>query len=168
MFFFNEENLQLPEMVLTDEINRNFFKYMKFIMDEVYNVFFQNKLPRVFPIMKESLQFSLDKRTGDWFLLEEHTIIRAYGFTQEPYILPEFLTPRIFTLELIRHKLIVENDHFINFRKASEIKFPWVVGPFIIKNKSTLLVIESMLQDTNFRKSFAINYDRHHVISQSR
>ena len=91
--------------------------------------------------MKEFLQFSPDKRIGDWFLLEEHTIIRVYGFTHEPYILPAFLTPRIFALELIRHNLIVENEHFINFRKASEIKFPWVVGPFIIKIKAAFPVI---------------------------
>ena len=93
-------------------------------MAEVYKVFFQNKLHSVLPIMKESLQFSPDKRIGDWFLLEEHTIIRVYGFTHEPYILPAFLTPIIFPLDLIRKKLIVENEHFINFRKASEIKFP--------------------------------------------
>ena len=38
--FFNEENLQFPKMVLTDEMNRYFSKYMKFLMSEVYNVFF--------------------------------------------------------------------------------------------------------------------------------
>ena len=93
-------------------------------MGEVYKVFYQNMLPKVFPIMKEFLQFSPDKRIGDWFLLEEHTIFRVYGFTHEPYILPAFLTPRMFALENIIKNLIVENEHFINFRKASEIKFP--------------------------------------------
>ena len=107
-------------------------------MSEVYKVFFQHKLQRVLSIMKEFLQFSPEKRIGDWFLLEEGTVIRVYGFTHEPYILPAFLTPIIFALELIRQKLIVANEHFINFRKASEIKFPWVVGPFIIKNKSAI------------------------------
>ena len=110
-------------------------------MAEVYKVFFQNRLPRVFPIMKKSFQFTPDKRIGDWFLLEEHTIIRVYGFSHEPYILLAFLTPRIFALELIIQKLMVENEHFISFRKASKIKFPWVVGPFIIKSKSPLAMI---------------------------
>ena len=106
-------------MVLTDEINRKFFKYMNLLMAEVYKVFFQNKLPRVLPLMKEALQFSPDKKIGDWFLLEEHTIIRAHGFIHEPYNLPYFLTPRVFTLELIKQiKLIVENEHFISFKKA--------------------------------------------------
>ena len=130
-------------MVLTEEINKKFLKYKNLLMAEVYKVFFQNKLPRVSPKMKEILQFSPYRRIGDWFLLEENTIIRVYSFTHEPYgysftheryILPSFLTPRLFSLELIRHKLIVENEHFINFKKASEIKFPWVVGHFIINN----------------------------------
>ena len=81
---FNEENLQLPEMVLTEEINGNIFKYMNFLMVEVYKIFYQDKLPKVLPIMKEALQFTPAGKMGDWFLLEEHTIIRVYGFTHEP------------------------------------------------------------------------------------
>ena len=54
--------------------------------------------------MNESLQFAPDKNIGDWFVMEEHKIIRVYGFTHEPYILPAFLTPRIFTLEFVRQK----------------------------------------------------------------
>ena len=114
------------------------------------------------------LQFIPDRRIGDWFLLKEHTIIRIYGFVHEPYILPAFLTPRIFALEFIRQKLVVENENFLNFRKASEIKFPLKVGPFIVKNKVSLLVIEGLLQDMNFMKASKINYDPHHIISQRR
>ena len=33
--FFNEENMQLPEMILTAEINNDFFKYMNILMAEV-------------------------------------------------------------------------------------------------------------------------------------
>ena len=85
-------------MVLTDEINKFFFKYMNFIMSEVYKVFYQHKLPRVLPVMKYFLHFSPEKRIGDWFLLEEGTVVRVYGFTHEPYILPAFVTPKIFAL----------------------------------------------------------------------
>ena len=38
--FFNEENLRFPELVLVDEKSRYFGKYMKFLMSEVYKVFF--------------------------------------------------------------------------------------------------------------------------------
>ena len=95
--------------------------------------------------MEEMLEFSPDIRVGDWFLLKEHTIIKVYGFVHEPYILLTFLTPKILALEFIRHKLIMENEHFLSFRKASEIKFTLKVGPFIIKNKFSLLVVEILL-----------------------
>ena len=103
-------------------------------MEEVYKVFFKNQSPRVFPEIKEALQFSLDRKIGEWFQLEERTIIRVYGFTHEPYIFPTFPTPRFFSLKFIRHKLIVENEHFISFMKSYEIMFPWVGCPFTIKN----------------------------------
>ena len=105
--FFNKENMQFPEMFLTAEVNNNIFNYMNLIMEEIYRVMFQNKLPKVLPEMQEILQFALDRRMGDWFLLKEHIITRVYGFFHEPYILLAFLTPRIFSLEFIRQKLIV-------------------------------------------------------------
>ena len=59
---------------------------MNLLIVKVYKVRFQNKSSRVLPIMKEALQLAIDKRIGDWFLMEEHTIIRVDGFTHEPYI----------------------------------------------------------------------------------
>ena len=115
--------------------------------------------------MQESLQFTQDREIGGWFLLEEHTFIRVYGFTHERYIFPAFLTLRVFALDIVRQKLIVENEHFISFKKSSEIKFPWVIGPFIIV---TLPVVESLLQEMDFKKDFFVNYDPQHVISQRR
>ena len=115
--------------------------------------------------MQEALHFFLDKRIGDWFLLEEHTIIMVYGFTHEPYILAAFLTPRVFDLEMIRQKLILEIENFISFKKDSEIKFPWVFGPFIIKSKVALLVVESLLKGMDFKTYFVVDYDPLHVIS---
>ena len=47
----------------------------------------------------------------------------------------------------------MENEHFLNFKKASEIKFPLKIGPFIVKNKFSLPVIEGLLQDMNFMKA---------------
>ena len=69
-------------MVLTDDINKKFFKYMNFLMGEVYKVFYQNMLPKVFPIMKEFLQFSPDKRIGDWFLFWKN--ILSLGYMDSP------------------------------------------------------------------------------------
>ena len=52
---FNEDNLQLPEMVIIDEMRRDYCKFMNFLMELVYNVFFQEILPRVLQEMKEIL-----------------------------------------------------------------------------------------------------------------
>ena len=49
--FFNEENLQFPDIVFTYEIRFNTFNYMNLIMSEVYRVMFQDKIPRVQPKM---------------------------------------------------------------------------------------------------------------------
>ena len=122
-------------------------------MSEVYKVMFQEKFPRVLLEMEEFLQFILGRRIGYWFILKEHTIIRFYGFIHEPYIFPAFLTPSIFSLEFIRKNLIVENEDFLRTRNSSKIKFPLKVGPFIIKNKASLPVVEGLLQDMNFMKA---------------
>ena len=79
-----------------------------------------------------------------------------------------FLTPRVFSMEFIRQNLIVETEHFLNFMKSTEIKYPWVVGPFTIKNKDALPMTESLLREMGFSMEPAVNYDPHHVISNRR
>ena len=142
MFFsFNEENLQLPKMILTEEMIKDYTKFMNLLMSEVYNAIFQKKFPRVLPEMKNILRISTQKRIGDWFLLEQGIVIRLYGFVHQPYLFPAFLTSRFFSMELITQKLIVETRHFLNFNKSIEIRYPWVVIHFIIKNKASLPMI---------------------------
>ena len=114
------------------------------------------------------LQFSPKIRIGDWFLSKYGTVIRVYGFVNQPYILSSFLKMRVFALELIRQKLIVEYEHFLSFKKISEITFPWTLGPSIIKRKSVIPVIGSMLGEMGFLVNASINYDPHHLISNRR
>ena len=138
---FNEENLQLPEMILTKQMIKDYTKFMNFLMSKVYNAIFQKKLPRVLLEMKNILRISTEKRIGDWFLLEQGIVIRLYGFVHQPYLFLAFLTPRIFSMDLITQKLIVETGHFLNLNKSIEIRYPWVVIHFIIKNKASLPMI---------------------------
>ena len=121
---FTEENLYLPEMVLIDEMNRDCTKFMNFLMSEVYNAIFQKNMPKVLPEMKNILQISTEKRIGDWFLLEQGTMIRLYGFVHQPYLFSAFFTTRVFSMELIKQNLIVEPKHFLNFKKSIEIRYP--------------------------------------------
>ena len=53
---FNEENLQLPEMVITEVINMDYSKFMNFLMSEFYIYFFYKRLPKVLPQLREILQ----------------------------------------------------------------------------------------------------------------
>ena len=76
----NEDSLQFPELELTDEMNQNYCKFMNGLMEEIYIIFFQERFPRVFPEMKETLQLSSSKIIGGWFLSEFETILRLYGF----------------------------------------------------------------------------------------
>ena len=95
-------------------------------------------------------------------------MIRVYGLVHQPYILPPFFTVRVFALELIRQRLIVEDENFLSYKKTSEIKFPWTVGPLGIKGKSALPIIEIMLREMGFPVEVVVNYDPHHVILNRR
>ena len=64
--------------------------------------------------------------------------------------------------------MIVENEHFLSFRKSSKINFTWSIGPFVIKNKVVLQLIEILIRGMGFPTEAAINYDPHHIISNRR
>ena len=81
-------------------------------MSEIYKMLFDEGLPWVLEEMKSMMQASLEDRVGDWFLYKDFTVLKIYGFTGEPYRLPDFLTPRIFALEFMRQRLHSEEEHF--------------------------------------------------------
>ena len=130
-------------MVIMDEMSKYYCKFMNFLTAQVYNVLFQEKLPRVLPEMKELLQLSHEIRVGDWFLSKHNILIRVYGFAHQPHVLPAFLTVRVFALEL-KQRLIVEYEHFLRYKKPSGIKFPWKVGSLSIKSKAALPAIKNI------------------------
>ena len=95
--------------------------------------------------MKSKMKLSLEP-IGDFFLFKDQTIIRVYGFSETPYVLPTFLTSMIFALEFIKERLRSETKHFLNFKKACNIKFHYNIGPFVIKSRSSLPIIEKLLK----------------------
>ena len=52
-------------MVRKPVTNKGFITYFHFFMYVVYYVIFNEKLPRVIPLMQESLQLSKDTNTGE-------------------------------------------------------------------------------------------------------
>lgn len=73
--------------------------------------------PEILEELNNYLQLSPKTRIGDWYFFENQTIIRVYGFEDEPFLLPAFLTPRIYALEYIRQRFALYFEHFGKFKK---------------------------------------------------
>ena len=69
---------------------------------KVCTLLFDVSYPRVTLELQECLHPPTKDWIGDWFLFENYTMIRVYGFDKPPYRLPAYLTPRIFAMEIIR------------------------------------------------------------------
>ena len=65
---YNEEDLQVPELEITVDMATDYCKFMNQLMAEIYDLLFQERLPMVFPEMRQMLQLSNGKKIGDWFL----------------------------------------------------------------------------------------------------
>ena len=72
---------------------------------------------------------------SDWYFFEDHTEIRIYGVELQPFILPKFLTPIIFSLEFIRQRLNYDYIHFVSKKNKVRFKLKNEVGPFIVSNR---------------------------------
>ena len=121
-------------------------------------------LPRFLEEMKSSLQPNPENMVGDWMLFMHSTVIWVYGYQEGPYLLPVFLTPRFFSLEFIRQRIISETWHFLKAQKASNLKFPFMIGPFVVKNKPCLPQIQAKLSEFRFTQLQGRKYDPHQII----
>jgi hypothetical protein len=105
---------------------------------------------------------------GDWMFFTQSIVNWVYGCQEGPHLLPVFLTPRIFALEFIRQRIVSETEHFLKAQKASNLKFSFVVGPFMVKSKSCLPQIHSKLNEFGFTELQGRRYDPRQVISKRR
>ena len=101
---------------------------------------------------------------GGWFLYKDFTVIRVYGFIEAPYMLSSFLIPRLFALEFLRQRLLVEHEHFVKNKKGSIIKFKYTIEPFVALDNVALQIIEDILKGMNFKEAQAIIYDPKGII----
>ena len=69
---------------------------------KVYFLIFEVNYPRVPQHFQMYLHPRIENHIGDWFLYQDYTVIRIYGSEEQPYRLPTFLTPIIFSLEVLR------------------------------------------------------------------
>ena len=49
---YNEEDMQVHELEITVDMATDYCKFMNQLMAEIYNLLFQERLPRVFPEMR--------------------------------------------------------------------------------------------------------------------
>lgn len=49
---------------------------------------------------------------GDFFLVENYTIIRVYGCSHPPHLLPYYVPARVATMEFIWQLMLIDNEHF--------------------------------------------------------
>jgi len=137
-------------------------------MSAFYIMLHGNHPPKMFHEFKNILKLRKYNRLGDWCLVEDHIIIRVYGFEQDPYKLPIFLTPRIFSLEYIIQRLISDQFHFSQHKQAITFKQPQEVDPFLVNIRIDLVVTKEMLQQLNFEKGRKWVYGPHCVIAARR
>jgi hypothetical protein len=166
--FLGSNNTELPEaaFISTECKKITMLIFINKIMSRIYSLIFGSDLPRVLEEMKNSLQPNPENMVGDWVLFTQSTVIWVYGYHEGPHLLPVFLTPRVFSLEFIRQRIISETEHFLKAHKASNLKFPFVVGPFVVKNKSCLPQIQSKLNEFGFTQ--LQGEDMIHIISYRR
>ena len=52
---YNEEDLQVPKLEITTDMAKDYCKFMNQLMAKIYDVFFQERLPRLVPEMRQML-----------------------------------------------------------------------------------------------------------------
>ena len=95
-------------------------------------------------------------------------VIRVYGFEEDPYLLPSFLNPRIYFLEYIRQRVVVDLFHFVYNNKISNFKLQQNIGPFFVKNRLAMKLVNEMMQDIRFHHGERIIYNPYNNIANKR
>ena len=90
---------------------KSFVQFTNKIMSRVYQLIFEQELPRVTDIMRTNLEIG-SKIIGYWFLYAEYTEIRLYGYTGNLFLLPTLMTDMIFSLEFAMQRIHAEKEHF--------------------------------------------------------
>lgn len=152
-----------PRIRSTPE-NEDLWWYINNFLPLLFTLIHDGPPPRVIPEMDHELQCTPQLATGDWFLYEDHTIIRVYGFEGTPFKLPAFITPRILALEFLRQKLACDDLHFSDGRLAKTFRIPTEVGPFFVKSRKALSILEGMLSKMKFPHAGSWKYDPRGII----
>lgn len=142
-----------------------FSNFVNKFISEFYTLIYEENIPRITSELQECLHPSAQIDIGVWFVYKDYTILIIYGAELKPYRLPTFLTPRIFALKVLRQRFNSDYVHFSSNNQATSFKFPIPVGPFTVKSKVTVKLIDEMLVCFNFEEYMACQYDPCQIIS---
>jgi hypothetical protein len=98
------------------------------------------------------IQLSPETRIDDWYIFKGYNIIRIYGNEFEPYLLPIYITMCLFSLEYRRKILAADHLHFISKSKKTSFNLPTQFFSFIIKNRSTIDVVNKIVYSLGFKR----------------
>ena len=115
-----------------------FSQFVNEFASRVYLFIYEANYPRVPQQFQNYLHPQTENQIGDWFLYLVYTMMRVYGSEDQPYRLPTFLTPRIFSLEVLRQRLHSNELHFSSKNQTSTFKVLITIGPFIVKNREAI------------------------------
>jgi hypothetical protein len=168
--FIETNKREFPKVafILTECKRITLLIFINKVMSSVYSFIFNTILPRVMNDMRIYLQPNPENRVGGWVLFMHSTMIWVYDFHESPYLLPIFLTPRIFSLEFIGERIISETEHFLKLHKASNLKFPFIIGPFNVKTRSCRSQIQEKIKEFGFAQLQGRRYGPHQIISKRR
>lgn len=124
--------------------------------------------PRISENIKRIMQFPDQARTVDWYLYQNYTEIRVYGYELAPCKLPKFLPMRIFALQYIRQMISADEIHFVAANKKSQFKIKSQIGPFICNTRVAGEEADRRLREMNFTHSLTWSYDPWGIISKKR
>jgi len=75
--------------------------------------------PKISGDIKKILQLSKHYKKGDWYLYQNQTVIRIYGYELSPFKLPRYVPMRLFALEYFRQLINADLTHFCNAKEKA-------------------------------------------------
>jgi len=85
--------------------------------------------------MQKILQLSKNYKIGDWYLYQNHSVIKMYGCELCPYRQPRYVPMRLFALEYYKQLIGSDLTHFHSTKKKYQLKFKDQLGPFFMNRK---------------------------------
>lgn len=106
-----------PKIRMHDN-RKNYNHFVDFLLAPMYNEINNTPMPRLSVSCRDSIQLGTQIQLADWFFMEEYTVLRFYGSTVKPYILPIHVTERVFAMEYV-WQLESTDRHFHGQQKKS-------------------------------------------------